>query len=499
MLSLLTRSLVATQLIEPYRIVAFSDPADGRKVATAIGALAPIAGTTGKLGSPSGDMADVIVTGLGDVQLGGAVAPGDPLTANSVGKAVKATASGSRIVGYAEDAGVADDIISYRTSLGVLGGSGDSGATIHNLSAAYLRRWAVARGKALAMSSVATIALIGDSTMGLVGSSTAANGTDGGQPTSLAAQMVPLINGRAGRSNLARSQGFWGTHFSSGTASQIWAMFKAFDTRFTDAVSSGGGVQADNIVAGGGTSISVGATGTGRVLTFTPSDGLPYDRVRIVYGRGGGWGQLTVSGAGGGSQQISTAGSTTNVEATVALTRGTGPLTIAFQDNAYAKIIAFEIWDSTIGQIIVRDMSFSGSTTATYGKSASGMPLLASDFALYCFGLNDSAAGKAPATYGAELATLIAGYSPAGSVALTVPNESSTTWQGIAGIVDNQRAIAAQIRSMGRDAGYPVIDVPARTGDYATGNANGFYFNDPHPSAAGYADRAVAATQVLWA
>lgn len=116
----LTKSYPASAAIAAFRIVAMSDAANTSKVATASGPLQPLAGTTGNLATPAGDMADVALTGLPPVQLGGPVNARDPLTSDANGKAVKATVAGQRIIGFADQPGVADDIIDYISAPGVL-------------------------------------------------------------------------------------------------------------------------------------------------------------------------------------------------------------------------------------------------------------------------------------------------------------------------------------------------------------------------------------------
>lgn len=118
----LTRSYEASAPIAANRIVAFSDAANSSKIATASAANQPLAGTTGQLGGGAGTMVDVNRSGVPTVQLGGTVGAGDPLTSNGVGKAIKATVAGQRIIGTAEQPGVLDDIIDYFSAPGVLGG-----------------------------------------------------------------------------------------------------------------------------------------------------------------------------------------------------------------------------------------------------------------------------------------------------------------------------------------------------------------------------------------
>lgn len=115
----LIRSLELSADADPYRIVRFSDVAASSKVAEATAATQPIIGTTGKIGGTTGDLVDVTLLGLGDVQLGGTVTAGANLTSDANGKAIAATLVGQRIIGQAHAPGVADDIIPYLCAPGV--------------------------------------------------------------------------------------------------------------------------------------------------------------------------------------------------------------------------------------------------------------------------------------------------------------------------------------------------------------------------------------------
>ena len=113
------RSYEASAAIAPFRIVKFSDAANSSKIATAAGKLERLVGTTGKMGGDTGDMTDVVRGGIGGVELGGPVQAGDKLTSDANGKAIATTTAGDRIVGFAEQPGVADDIIDYFCAPGV--------------------------------------------------------------------------------------------------------------------------------------------------------------------------------------------------------------------------------------------------------------------------------------------------------------------------------------------------------------------------------------------
>lgn len=108
---ILSRELSAP--IGAYRIAKFSDPANSSKVAPATAATDSLTGTTGQLGGDTGDMVDLDLAGIGQVQLGGTVRAGKPITADANAKGIEATVDGQRIIGWAQQPGIADDIIDY--------------------------------------------------------------------------------------------------------------------------------------------------------------------------------------------------------------------------------------------------------------------------------------------------------------------------------------------------------------------------------------------------
>ena len=107
--------------IGPYVIVTHGTADYAVKAAT--GATVALVGTTDELGKLSNGRVDVCTGGIPEVALGGTVAAGDPLTSDASGKAVKATAAGNRILGFALVSGASGDIIPYQYSLGTLAGA----------------------------------------------------------------------------------------------------------------------------------------------------------------------------------------------------------------------------------------------------------------------------------------------------------------------------------------------------------------------------------------
>ena len=104
--------------IGPYVIVTHGTADYAVKAAT--GATVALVGTTDELGKLSNGRVDVCTGGIPEVALGGTVAAGDPLTSDASGKAVKATAAGNRILGFALVSGASGEIIPYQYSLGTL-------------------------------------------------------------------------------------------------------------------------------------------------------------------------------------------------------------------------------------------------------------------------------------------------------------------------------------------------------------------------------------------
>lgn len=108
----LIKNHTADAAVGPYRIVVHG-AADGN-VAQAAGSAAALIGITDRLGAAvAGDRLDVVRSGIAEVEYGGTVARGDPLTADASGRAVAAApAAGANayVIGFAEVSGVLGDI-----------------------------------------------------------------------------------------------------------------------------------------------------------------------------------------------------------------------------------------------------------------------------------------------------------------------------------------------------------------------------------------------------
>lgn len=112
------RTFIAEAAVEGYRIV---KPGAAGGVVKAAAATDLILGTSAtKEDCAIGGALNLALGQLPKVRLGGTVAAGEPITSDAAGKGVKATATGHRYIGFAEVAGVVDDIVTYIRSPGVL-------------------------------------------------------------------------------------------------------------------------------------------------------------------------------------------------------------------------------------------------------------------------------------------------------------------------------------------------------------------------------------------
>lgn len=121
--TLLNRNYTAGAAIAAFRIVK-PGAADGEVVQAAAAADA-LMGVCESVGPASGERCDIVKVGIADVEFGGTVARGAPVTADANGKAVAAApAAGSnvRIIGFAEVSAVAGDIAPVLIAPGVMQG-----------------------------------------------------------------------------------------------------------------------------------------------------------------------------------------------------------------------------------------------------------------------------------------------------------------------------------------------------------------------------------------
>lgn len=104
----LIMSFLAATLIASHRIVAFGS--DDDTVTMASSATDSLVGISDLGADAIGDRLDVVMDDIAEVEFGGTITRGDPITSDANGKAIKATVAGSRIIGFAMVSGVVGDI-----------------------------------------------------------------------------------------------------------------------------------------------------------------------------------------------------------------------------------------------------------------------------------------------------------------------------------------------------------------------------------------------------
>ena len=120
---ILNRNYNAEGAIAAYRIV--KSGANDGGVLQAAAATDSLMGVCESVGPASGERCDIVKIGIADVEFGGTVARGAPVTSDASGRAVAAApAAGSnvRIIGFAEVSAVLGDIAPVLLSPGVMQG-----------------------------------------------------------------------------------------------------------------------------------------------------------------------------------------------------------------------------------------------------------------------------------------------------------------------------------------------------------------------------------------
>ena len=121
----LVKTYIAGAAIPKRRIVKFG-VSDGRVIPGAGAAVTEfLIGVTTEVDVLTGEPVDVIRSGLADVEYGGVVVRGSPLTSDATGRAVAAAPAvgvNNRIIGYAEVSAVAGDVGAAQIVLGIFQG-----------------------------------------------------------------------------------------------------------------------------------------------------------------------------------------------------------------------------------------------------------------------------------------------------------------------------------------------------------------------------------------
>lgn len=117
------RSVLAQAVIAGFLIMKHGTVDNSAALATAPTDL--LIGTNDSLAKDAGELVDYPTAGTGLVKLGGVVTRGQPITADAASKGVAAApvaGVNNRIIGFALQSGVADDVIDYAIAPGYVQG-----------------------------------------------------------------------------------------------------------------------------------------------------------------------------------------------------------------------------------------------------------------------------------------------------------------------------------------------------------------------------------------
>lgn len=117
------RGVLAQAAIAAFLIVKHGTADNTVALATASTDL--LVGTNDALAKDNGEVVDYPTAGTGEVRLGGNVTRGQPITADANSKGVAAAPGAgvnARIIGFALQSGVADDVIDYHIAPGMVQG-----------------------------------------------------------------------------------------------------------------------------------------------------------------------------------------------------------------------------------------------------------------------------------------------------------------------------------------------------------------------------------------
>lgn len=117
------RSVLAQAAIAAFLIIKHGTADNTAALATASTDL--LIGTSDGLDKDIGEMVDYPTIGTGEVRLGGVVTRGQPITADAASKGIAAAPGAgvnARIIGFALQSGVLNDVIDYHIAPGMVQG-----------------------------------------------------------------------------------------------------------------------------------------------------------------------------------------------------------------------------------------------------------------------------------------------------------------------------------------------------------------------------------------
>jgi lysophospholipase L1-like esterase len=339
-----------------------------------------------------------------------------------------------------------------------------------------LPAWSAALARARSGSGTTRLLMLGDST-------TFGYGAQGGEgylrtPLSVPAQLAALLTASGVR---AQANGWMGLSLPAG------------DPRIT---LGAGWTATGTPTSLGGSCIM--ATHAGGVLSFAP--GVPVDTFTLYYIAHPANGALLIDIDGAAGRQVDTAGRYLVSTATVRMP--IGPHTLHVTASVLASgifIVGCEAHDSAHDGVTVINAGWQGAASAQiadareYYSSANAISRVGPDLTTLNVGINDWHNAVPPEQFCANMRICTDVARRSGDIAIFTPSPTNPT----AVPERRQRDYVERIRHFCETDDIPLIDLHARFGSFASAQARHWMNDDVHPNAAGYAEAAAAALEVI--
>ncbi len=357
-----------------------------------------------------------------------------------------------------------------------------------NWDRANLRKAIAALAKVRSNTGSMTINVAGHSALMGEGSGTTSGAgalTGGAQPFSVASVLSKHLNACPRlRARLAS--------VNSALKTPSRADFAAYDSRCT--LTSDWTFATGDAGVGTGGYLFMNSSGTGAFsITPTAPDGssMVWDSARVWYGVNAGLGTFTLDIGGTVYATQSTAGSiglgSVSIGPGNSVPRTAQTLNIKRTTGGAVYPAMIEFWDSTVNDIRVRGLGWSGSQASDWISNTfpyhafSALPVMGGDLTIFeCF-RNDQSHAVAPTTWQANFDACVAQWRTFGDVIIIVDHEPYT-WT-----LTNDAQFRAGLQTISDKYSVPLVDIRYLMGSGPQGWAAGYGASDNvHYSATGW-------------
>jgi hypothetical protein len=273
----------------------------------------------------------------------------------------------------------------------------------------------------------------------------------------------------------------------------------AYDTRMTSPDGVGWTYTSPSPRTVAGSMMFNPANDTKR-FGFLPE--VPVDTIDVYYPLNTTLGAFTLARVGGSTVPVSQVGTNGTQKATFTGTLNSVDPLYAQRTSSTgsAYIYAMDAYNSAIKSVRLYGMGWSGGKVADWILTVNGfdpLPALLSlnlDLVFIRPGINDAVAGTAPATFKAQLVTLVDALLAAGTnvvLATQYPSNVASASQAV------QNALAQQVRDVASERGLALQDTHAEWVDWTTANSLGDMADNLHANKQGLTKSVVKTADLL--